>query len=72
MVSITDADLPLHTREFADAAVTPQADRVVLDAAYGLAAVAADFLCDPALREAAAADFAAAGGAIDVPTYFER
>ena len=72
MVSITDADLSLHTREFADAAVTPQADRVVLDAAYGLAATTADFLCDPALREAAAADFEAAGGAIDVPTYFER
>ncbi len=44
---------------------------MVADAAYGLAAVAADYLCDPALRAAVAADFEAQGGAVDVPTYFE-
>ncbi len=71
MVKVTDDDLSLHTREFADAAVTPEADRVVLDSAYALAAVAADLLSDPELRSAAAADFEAAGGAVDVPTYFE-
>ena len=70
MVRITDADLSLHTREFADAAVTEEADRVVLDAAWSLAAVAADWLSDPLLREAAAADFEAAGGPVDVPSYF--
>lgn len=71
MVKVTDDDISLHTREFAAAAVTEEADRVVADAAYGLAAVAADWLCDPALREAVAADFEAQGGAVDVPTYFE-
>lgn len=70
MVRITDADLSLHTREFADAAVSEEADRVVLDSAWSLAAVAADWLSDPALREAATADFEAAGGAVDVPSFF--
>ncbi len=76
MVKITDdevhGDLSLHTREFAEAAVGAEADAVVTDAAYALAAVAADFCCDPALREAARDDFEAQGGAIDVPAYFER
>lgn len=70
MVKITDDDLSLHTREFADAAVTEEADRVVLDSAWALAAVSADWLCDPDLRDAALADFEAAGGAVDVPSYF--
>lgn len=70
MVSITDEDLSLHTREFAAAAVTEEADRVVLDSAWTLAAVAADWLCDPELRRLADADFEAAGGAVDVATYF--
>ena len=72
MVRITDEDLSLHTRDFADAAVSPEADAVVLDAAYALAAVTADYLSDADLRAAAAADFEAAGGAVDVPSYFER
>ncbi len=72
MVSITDQDLSLHTRAFADAAVTPEADAVVLDAAYAMAAVTADYLSDAQLRAAASADFEAAGGAVDVPSYFER
>jgi amidohydrolase len=72
MVRITDEDLSLHTRDFADAAVTPEADAVVLDAAYALAAVTADYLSDEELQAAAAADFGAAGGAVDVPSYFER
>ena len=44
---------------------------MVADSAYGLAAVAADYLCDAALRGSVASDFEAAGGALDVPTYFE-
>lgn len=72
MVAITDGDISLHTRDFAEAAVTPEADRVVLDAAYALAAVTADYLSDADLRAAATSDFEAAGGAVDVPTYFER
>lgn len=71
MVSITDADLSLHTRAFADAAVSSEADRVVLDSAWAMAAVSADWLCDPVLRAAAAADFEAAGGTVDVPSYFD-
>ncbi|MVA74588.1 amidohydrolase [Auraticoccus sp. F435] len=71
MVKISDGDLSLHTREFAAAAVTPEADRVVADASYGLAAVALDWLCDPELRAHVAEDFAAAGGALDVPSYFD-
>jgi amidohydrolase len=70
MVKITDEDLSLHTREFAEAAVSEEADRVVLDAAWTLAAVAADWLSDPELRKAAAEDFEASGGAVDVPSYF--
>ncbi|WP_210441465.1 M20 family metallopeptidase [Nocardioides xinjiangensis] len=70
MVRITDADLSLHTREFADAAVSEEADRVVLDSAWSLAAVCADWLSDAELRQAAADDFAAAGGAVDVASYF--
>lgn len=71
MVKVTDDDLSLHTREFADASVTPEADRVVLDSAYALAAVTADYLSDPDLRAASAADFEGAGGAVDVATYFD-
>ena len=71
MVAITDDAISLHTREFADAAVTAEADRVVADSAYGLAAVAADYLCDEKLRAAVASDFEDAGGALDVPSYFE-
>ncbi|WP_107772838.1 M20 family metallopeptidase [Nocardioides sediminis] len=70
MVKITDEDLSLHTREFADAAVGEEADRVVLDSAWAMAAVSADWLSDPALRQAAVDDFEAAGGAVDVPSYF--
>lgn len=70
MVRITEDDLSLHTREFAAAAVTEEADRVVLDSAWTLAAVGADWLCDPELRRLADEDFAAAGGAVDVPSYF--
>ncbi|UFN44541.1 M20 family metallopeptidase [Nocardioides okcheonensis] len=70
MVRITDDDLSLHTREFAEAAVSEEADRVVVDSAWALAAVSADWLSDPDLRAAAAADFEAAGGAVDVPSYF--
>ena len=45
---------------------------MVADAAYGLAAVAADYLSDDdAARRRRVADFEAAGGAVDVPSYFE-
>jgi len=71
MVKIADPDISLHSREFATAAVSERADRVVLDAAHALAAVAADYLWDGELQRAVAEDFAAAGGAVDVATYFD-
>ncbi|GAA1434886.1 M20 family metallopeptidase [Microlunatus lacustris] len=71
MVKIAGNDVSLHTRDFAAAAVTPTADAVLADAAYGLAAVAADYLVDPDLRRDVDDDFAAAGGALDVPRYFD-
>jgi len=71
MVAIADPDVSLHSHDFAKAAVSPDGDAAVLDAAYGLAAVAADYLCDEELQREVADDFAAAGGAIDVPSYFD-
>jgi amidohydrolase len=71
MVKIADSDVSLHTREFAAAAVAPTADAVLADAAYGLAAVAADYLHDADFRRAVHDDFAAAGGQLDVPTFFD-
>jgi amidohydrolase len=70
MVKIGGTELSLHTRDFAAAAVTPAADGVLLDSARALATVAADFLADDGLRAQVAADFAAAGGALDVASYF--
>ncbi len=70
MVKIGATDLSLHTRDFAAAAVTPAADDVLLDSARALGTVAADFLADSDLRAQVAADFAAAGGPLDVTSYF--
>jgi len=71
MVKIADVDQSLHTREFATAAVTEVADQVVIDSAYALAAVALDYLSDADLRAAVHAEFEAAAGALDVPSYFD-
>jgi metal-dependent amidase/aminoacylase/carboxypeptidase family protein len=49
----------LHTREFAAAAVSPEADQAILDGAKALAMTAIDFLADSDLRDRAAAAFAA-------------
>lgn len=71
MVKITDTEKSLHTKEFAVAAVSPTADQVVVDSAFALGAVALDYLSDADFRAGVAADFAAAGGALDVPSYFD-
>ncbi|CEA09239.1 p-aminobenzoyl-glutamate hydrolase subunit B [Arthrobacter saudimassiliensis] len=71
LIGIADADVALHTREFAAAAGSPAAGRGAVDAAAGLALTALDYLCDPALRDAVAQDFADAGGPVDVPAYFD-
>ena len=70
MIGIGDPEIAMHTREFADAAIRDEADRAVLDGAYGLAMTALDYLADPDLRAAVTAEFEAAGGALDVPGYF--
>lgn len=71
MVKISDEDISMHTREMAAAAVSETGDRVLHDAALGMAEVALDWLCDDELRREVAEDFDRAGGALDVPTYFD-
>jgi amidohydrolase len=71
LISIASAETALHTREFAAAANTASAERGAYDGAAGLALTALDYLCDPELQRAVAEEFAAQGGPIDVPAYFD-
>jgi amidohydrolase len=71
MIAVSEPTVALHTAAFADAAGSPAGDRAVRDGALGLALTAVDYLADPALREAVHAEFAAAGGPLDVPTFFD-
>ncbi|WP_333485371.1 amidohydrolase [Kocuria marina] len=71
LISITDQDMGLHTRDFAAAAATPQAEAAGVDGAYGLAAVALDYLVDDALAQHVRDDFHAGGGGIAVESYFD-
>lgn len=66
-ITVSPPTVAIHTEEFAGYAGSPSGDAAVLDGAYGLALTALDFLADPAIRADAAAEFAAAGGVIDVP-----
>lgn len=70
LIKTADAEVALHTREFAEAATTPAAEAAVHDAAYGLAGTALDFLVDDELAAEVTAEFERAGGAIDVENYF--
>ncbi|NYD67304.1 M20 family metallopeptidase [Agromyces atrinae] len=70
VIAISPPEVSLHTREFAAHASSPDSDAALTDAIAGLAATAADFLSDPDLRAAVAAEFQAAGGPIDVEAYF--
>ncbi|UJW35593.1 M20 family metallopeptidase [Saccharothrix sp. AJ9571] len=70
MLAVSEPTVALHTKEFAAAAASPAGDRAVVDGALGLALTAADYLADANLREAVAEEFAAAGGALDVPAFF--
>lgn len=70
LVKIADENTALHTTEFASAARSPEATRAVLDSAYALAAAALDLLFDEELTAAVSAEFAEAGGPVDVPSYF--
>ena len=70
LVSVGDESLMLHTREMEEAAGSLTGDAAVLDGAYGLAAVVADYLDDADLREQVRADFESEGGVIDVEAMF--
>ena len=71
MIAVSDPDVALHTREFAEIAAGPRGDAAVVDGGLGLALTALDWLADPELRAAVLDDFEAAGGALDVAGYFE-
>jgi len=71
LIKIAAPEVALHTREFAAAAATDAAESGALDGASGLALTALDFLTDADLRRSVAEQFAAQGGAIDVPHYFD-
>ena len=71
VIRIAPPEVALHTREFAQAAVSEQARAAAADGAYGLAATVLDVLHDRALAAAVRDEFEAAGGAIDVPAYFD-
>ncbi len=70
MIAVSEPTVALHTSEFETASGGPAGDRAVRDGAVGLALTAVDYLADAALREAVHAEFAAAGGPLDVPSYF--
>lgn len=71
MIGLEDPGLSLHTADFATAAGSPAGDRAVLDGAVGLALTALDYLADDELRTAVHEEFAAAGGPVDVPRFFD-
>ena len=73
LIKVTDRpDVALHTPAMTEAAGAPTGDAAALDGAYGLAAVALDWLHDAELRRAVRADFEATGGAIDVADFWEE
>lgn len=71
LLKTADSEVALHTREFAAAAITPDAEEAARDGAYGLACTALDFLTDDALAAEVVEEFEASGGAIDVPRFFD-
>ncbi|MGO2558931.1 amidohydrolase [Brachybacterium sp.] len=71
VIRIAPSEVALHTREFADCAVSEEARAAAADGAYGLAATVLDVLHDPVLAAAVTEEFEAAGGAIDVPGFFD-
>jgi amidohydrolase len=71
VIHVADAEVALHTREFAASATGDLARSSAADGAYGLAATVLDVLHDPALAREVREEFEAAGGAIDVPHYFD-
>lgn len=70
VIAIAPPEIALHTREFAEYAGSPASIEAVTDAAYGLAATVADVLADADLLADVRADFAQAGGPVDVERTF--
>jgi amidohydrolase len=62
MIAVSPRAVVLHSAEFAEWAASEAGHRAVVDGAKALALTALDVLCQPSVREAAAAAFAAAGG----------
>lgn len=62
LIRVSPDGVGLHTREFAAAAGTPDAERAGMDGAFGLACTALDFLHDDALAAAVREEFEEAGG----------
>ncbi|WP_158888193.1 M20 family metallopeptidase [Amycolatopsis anabasis] len=71
MIAVSGPTVALHTKEFAEAAGSGAGDRAVVDGALGLALTAADYLGDAELRAAVHQEFEDAGGALDVPAFFD-
>ncbi|TNU74799.1 M20 family metallopeptidase [Miniimonas arenae] len=69
-VAIGDPGIPGHSRERADSTLTPDGRRAIVDSAIALALTAASVLDDPALREAAWAEFREAGDPVRVDALF--
>ena len=65
-LAIAPPHVTIHTAEFAEWARSERADEATVDGAIGLALTAADYLTDQGLRDAVAAEFAAAGGVVDI------
>ncbi|WP_344772605.1 M20 family metallopeptidase [Gryllotalpicola kribbensis] len=70
VIRASPPEVALHTAEFAEWARSEAGDAAATDAAFGLALTALDFLADASLRDAARADFEAAGGVLNVEEYF--
>jgi amidohydrolase len=68
-IAITDRSIGGHSLAMAEAAISADADRAVVDAAIALARTAADVLADDSLLAAMRAEFEASGGVVDVPSY---
>ena len=72
LIGVADSPgVALHTHEMARAAGSPTGEAAAVDGAYGLAAVALDWLHDADLRRAVREDFEAGGGAVDVERFWD-
>lgn len=57
LVSVGDSSIMLHTKEMAQAAISPRGDAAAVDGAFGLASVVLDFIFDSDFRREVLDDF---------------